>query len=146
MTYLSMNWSTACSSAGGCDDCGSSLSQGRGLLDLMLKASSRVRADGSWCGLEKEDDRRDVELAPTELLRFLGECEESCELDGDTPWVARKCSITFSVSWRKMRADSSLYPSQTSLRLIQRRQDGRPSSQRTRRCRQRIHPRLRRPM
>ncbi len=137
-----MNWSTACSSTGGCNGAGSPASQGRRLLNLMPEASSGANAEGSAFDPETEGG-----LAPTDLLRFrAGEGEEPCELGGDTTCVARECSITLSVSWRKMRDDSSRYPSQTSLRWMQRRQDGRPSSQRTRHCRQRRQPRLRRPI
>jgi hypothetical protein len=143
MTYFSMKLSTAWSSTGGCIPEGSPLSQGCGFLSLMPAASPGASAEGSAFWPNTEDHRR--EAPPTDLLRFLaGGCEEACELGGDSACDARTCSITLSVSCRKMMEASSRYPSQTSLRLIHRRHEGRPSSQRTRRCLQRRHPRLRR--
>jgi hypothetical protein len=143
MTYFSMKLSTACSSMGGIISDGSPLSQGSGFLSLMPVASPGASAEGSafWPGTDQ--DRR--EAASIDLLRFLADsCEEALELGGDSTCEARTCSITLSVSCRKMIEASSRYPSQTSLRLMHRRHKGRPSSQRTRRCLQRRHPRLRR--
>jgi hypothetical protein len=138
-----MKLSTAWSSTGGCIPEGSPLSQGCGFLSLIPAASPGASAEGSAFWPDTEDHRR--EAPPTDLLRFLaGGCEEACELGGDSACDARTCSITLSVSCRKMMEASSRYPSQTSLRLIHRRHEGRPSSQRTRRCLQRRHPRLRR--
>ena len=138
-----MKLSTACSSMGGIISDGSPLSQGSGFLSLMPVASPGASVEGSafWPGTE-EDCR---EAASTDLLRFLADgCEEAFELGGDSACDARTCSITLSVSCRKMMEASSRYPSQTSLRLMHRRHEGRPSSQRTRRCLQRRHPRLKR--
>jgi hypothetical protein len=138
-----MKLSTACSSTGGLFSDGSPLSQGRRFLNLMLVASPGVSAERSefWPGTE--EDSRDA--APTDLLRFLADgCEETFELGSGRACNARTCSITFSVSCRKTIEASSRYPSQTSLRLMHRRHEGRASSHRTPRCLQRRHPRLRR--
>lgn len=120
------------------------LSQGWGLLSLMLAASPGASAEGSafWSAMKKHRAS-----PPTDLLRFLtGGWEETCELGKSSDCDACTCAITLLVSCRKMMEASSRYPSQTSLRLTHRRHEGRPSSQRTRRCLQRRHPRLRRPI
>lgn len=136
-----MKLSTACSSTGGLFSDGSPLSQGRRFPSLMPVVSPGVSAERSefWPGTE-EDSR---EAPPTDLLRFLADgCEETFELGSGRSCNARTCSITFSVSCRKIIEASSRYPSQTSLRLMHRRHEGRPSSHRTPRCLQRRHPRL----
>jgi hypothetical protein len=138
-----MKLSTACSSTGGVISDGSPLIQGRAFPTLMLAASLGVKAERSEFWLGTGEDSRDA--ASTDLLRFLADgCEETFELGSGRACNARTCSITFSVSCRKMIEASSRYPSQTSLRLMHRRHEGRPSSHRTPRCLQRRHPRLRR--
>jgi len=142
ITYFSMKVWTACSSTEGMISVsdGGLFSQERGFLSLMPAASPGASAEGSE--FERDQDRR--EAASTDLLRFLADGCEAFELGGDSACNARPCSITLPVSYRKMMEASSRYPSQTSLRLMHRRHEGRPSSQRTRRCLQRRHPRLKR--
>lgn len=131
-----MKRSTACSSIRGWFCCGGSRNHGWEWLILMPKASSGVNKDPS---VNWPEDRLGAEPVSTEVLRFCGRAKNQ---DRD----ACACLIVLSVSWRNMSDASSRYPSQTSLRRMQRWQEGWPSSQRTRRSLQRKHPRLSRPI